>query len=147
MEKIVVGVLYSIFAGTLVATQNVFSTRISEKVGMWETTVVVHLVGLILALILAAILGTGDYKGVLEINKAYLLAGALGVGIVYSIPMGVSMLGASFAITLIVISQLGFSIVIDTLGIFGADKIPFDLTKLTGIIIMIIGVIVFKWRG
>lgn len=147
MDKMIIGIMYSLIAGILVATQNVFSTRISEKVGMWETTVIVHLVGLVVAIILASFLGNGNYKNVVEVNKVYLLAGAVGVGIIYSVPMGISTLGASFGITLIVIAQLGFATVIDTLGLFGSERIPFDGTKLTGIIIMIIGVVIFKWKG
>ncbi|OLS03239.1 DMT family transporter [Tissierella creatinophila] len=147
MDKILIGVFYSILAGTIIATQNVFSTRISEKVGMWETTAVIHLIGLIFAIIMAYILGDGSYKSVLDVNKLYLFAGAIGVIIIFSVTMGVSTLGASFAISLMVISQLSFAAVIDTFGLFGSDKIPFSLTKLMGIIIMVIGVIVFKWKG
>lgn len=147
MEKIIIGIFYSIVAGIVVAMQNVFSTRISEKIGMWETTVVVHLVGLVFALLLAAVLGNGDYKNLGEVNKLYLLAGALGVMIIFSVTMGVSTLGPSFAISLMVISQLSFATIIDTFGLFGTDKTRFDFTKLLGIVIMIIGVIVFKSKG
>lgn len=147
MEKIMIGVFYSILAGTIIAAQNVFSTRISEKVGMWETTAVVHLIGLIFAIIMAYILGDGSYSNVSDVNKLYLLAGAIGVIIIFSVMMGISTLGASFSIALMVISQLSFATVIDTFGLFGTEKIPFDITKLLGIVIMIAGVIVFKWKG
>ena len=147
MEKIIIGIFYSIFAGTIIATQNVFSTRISEKIGMWETTAVVHLIGLIFAIIMASILGKGDYKGIADINKLYLFAGAIGVMIIFSVTMGISRLGASFSISLMVIAQLSFAAVIDAYGLFGSDKIPFDFTKFIGIVIMIIGVIVFKSKG
>lgn len=147
MENIILGIFYSVLAGIIVATQNVFSTRISGEVGMWETTVVVHIVGLIFALIMATIFGKGSYSGLGEVNKLYLLAGALGVMIIFSVTNGVSVLGASFAISLMVIAQLTFATVIDTFGLFGSDKIPFDFTKLMGILIMIIGVIVFKSKG
>lgn len=147
MEKIIIGMFYAIFAGNIIAMQNVFSTRISEKIGLWETTVIVHLVGLIVALVLASIFGSGSYKSLEGVNKLYLLAGGLGVIIIFSVPMAIGALGASFAIALMVISQLTFSTVIDTFGLFGSDKIPFDTTKLMGIIIMIVGVIVFKSKG
>jgi transporter family-2 protein len=61
--------------------------------------------------------------------------------------MGVSTLGATFAISLMVISQLTFATIIDTLGLFGMDKVPFDLTKLMGLAIMVIGLVVFKLKG
>lgn len=147
MDKIIIGMFYSILAGTIIAAQNVFSTRISEKVGMWETTAVVHLIGLIFAIVMAYILGDGSYSSVFNVNKLYLFAGAIGVIIIFSVMMGISTLGASFAISLMVISQLSFAAIIDTFGLFGTDKIPFDFTKLMGIVIMIAGVIVFKWKG
>lgn len=147
MDKIIIGIFYSIVAGTVIAMQNVFNTRIGEKIGMWETTVVVHLVGLVFALVVASFLGDGNYKLIGEVNKLYLLAGALGVMIIYSVTMGVSTLGPSFAISLMVISQLSFAAVIDNFGLFGTDKTPFGITKLIGIVIMVIGVVVFKSKG
>ena len=147
MESILIAIFYSILAGSFVAAQNVFSTKISEKIGMWETTVIVHLVGLVFAIVLALILGKGSYKGLGEVNKIYLLAGALGVIIIFSVTMGVSTLGASFAISLMVISQLTFSTLIDAYGLFGMDKIPFNTTKLAGLVIMVIGLVVFKLKG
>ena len=147
MEKIIIGMLYSLLAGTIVATQNVFSTRISEKIGMWETTVVVHVAGLLFALVMASFFGSGTYKHLGEVNKIYLLAGALGVMIIFSVMNGVSALGASFAISLMVIAQLSFATLIDTFGLFGSDKIPFNLTKLIGLSIMVFGLVVFKSKG
>ena len=147
MNSIVIAIFYSILAGSVVAAQNVFSTRISEKIGMWETTVIVHLFGLIFALILAFAFGKGSYKNISDINKIFLLAGPLGVIIIFSVTMGVSTLGASFAISLMVIAQLTFATVIDTMGLFGMDKVPFNGSKLAGLVIMIIGLVVFKLKG
>lgn len=147
METIIIAIFYSILAGSIVATQNVFSTRISEEIGMWETTVVVHLFGLVFALILAFIFGKGSYKNISDINKLYLLAGPLGVIIIFSVTMGVSTLGASFAIALMVIAQLTFATIIDTFGMYGMDRVPFSFTKLIGLVIMVIGLVVFKFKG
>ena len=147
MNSIVIAIFYSILAGSVVAAQNVFSTRISEKIGMWETTVIVHLFGLIFALLLAFAFGKGSYKNISDINKIFLLAGPLGVIIIFSVTMGVSTLGASFAISLMVIAQLTFATVIDTMGLFGMDKVPFNGSKLAGLVIMIIGLVVFKLKG
>ncbi|NLN15668.1 MAG: DMT family transporter [Tissierellia bacterium] len=147
MEKLYLGILYSILAGIIVSTQNVFSARISEKMGMWETTFVVHLVGLIFALAMVVIFGEGNIKNIAEVKKVYLLAGVLGVFIIFLVANSVTLLGASFVVSLMVISQLAFAAVIDALGLFGNEKIPFDFTKFLGLILMIIGVIVFKLKG
>ncbi|MDR7871154.1 MAG: DMT family transporter [Tissierellaceae bacterium] len=147
MEKVYVGIFYSLLAGMIVATQNVFSARVSEKLGMWETTFVVHIIGLIFALIMVRLFGEGNLRNISEVNKVYLLGGVLGVLIIFTVANGVSLLGASFSIALMVIAQLFFATVIDTLGLFGAEKIPFDFTKLIGLVIMAVGVIVYNSKG
>lgn len=147
MEKVYIGIFYSLLAGLIVSTQNVFSARVSEKLGMWETTFVVHLIGMVFALIMLSFLGDGNLKNISEVNKFYLLGGVLGVLIIFTVANGVSLLGASFSIALMVISQLLFATIIDTLGLFGTEKIPFDLTKLVGLVIMVVGVIIYNLRG
>lgn len=147
MEKLFLGILYSILAGTIVSVQNVFSARVSDKLGMWETTLVVHIIGLIFALIMVFAFGNGNLKNVSELNKVYLLGGVLGVLIIFGVANGVTLLGASLSISLMVIAQLFFATIIDTFGLFGTEKIPFDMTKLIGLAIMVVGVVVFKSKG
>ncbi len=147
MDKLFIGIFYSLLAGIIASTQSVFSARISDKLGMWETTLVVHLVGVIFALVMVLIFRSGNLKNISELNKVYLLAGVFGVFILFTISSSVSLLGASFAASLMVIGQLFFATIIDTFGLFGVEKIPFDFTKLAGLIIMIVGVVVFKSKG
>lgn len=147
MDKVVMGIFYSLLAGIIIAVQNVFSSRISHRLGMWETTFVVHLVGVIFALFMVVLFGDGNLKNLSEVNKVYLLAGVLGVFIIFTVANGVTLVGASLAISFMVIAQLVFSTIIDSLGLFGTDKIPFNTTKFIGLMIMIVGVIVFKSKG
>lgn len=147
MDKLYIGIFYSILAGIVASTQSVFNARISDKLGMWETTLVVHFVGLIFALIMVVIFGNGNLKNISEVNKVFLLAGVLGVFIIFTISNGITSIGASFAISLMVIAQLFFATVIDTFGLFGTERIPFDITKVIGLAIMVVGVVVFKSRG
>lgn len=148
MDKIIIsGIFYSLLAGIIASTQNVFSARIGDKLGMWEAALVIHFVGLIFAALMAFTFGNGNLKNVAELNKLYLLAGVLGVFIVFTVANGVTALGASFSVGLMVITQLIFSAVIDNFGLFGTERIPFDFTKLVGLLIMIVGVVVFKSKG
>ena len=147
MEKVYLGIFYALLAGIIAATQNVFSAHIGGKLGMWEATLVVHSVGLIFALIMVHFFGNGNLRNISEVNKLYLLGGVLGVFIIFTIANSVSTLGASLSTVLMVIAQLFFSTLIDAFGIFGAEKIPFDSTKLVGLVIMIVGVIIFNSKG
>jgi transporter family-2 protein len=70
-----------------------------------------------------------------------------GVIIVYSSMVGIILLGAAFSTSVMLIAQLIVATAIDAFGLFGASRIEFDFTKLLGVLIMIIGIIVFKLRG
>jgi bacterial/archaeal transporter family-2 protein len=45
------------------------------------------------------------------------------------------------------ITQLIMASIIDILALFGTKQVEFDITKLLRIILMILGIVVFKIRG
>ncbi|HBM73978.1 MAG TPA: hypothetical protein DD429_00270, partial [Clostridiaceae bacterium] len=118
-----------------------------DKIGLFETTTVVHAVGFGVALITMLIWGNGSLKRVSEVNKLYLLGGAFGVIIVYSVMRGMSLLGTAYSIEIQLVAQLIVATIIDTFGLFGVPQIKFDVTKPLGILLMIAGIIVFKLKG
>ena len=127
--------------------QGVFNTRVSEKIGLWETNVIVQGTGLILTLIMLLIAGNGNFRTIKEVNKLYLLGGFLGAIIIFSVMQGITSLGPTYSISTILVAQLLTAGVIDSFGMFGADQIKFALSKFIGIGIMIVGIVVFKWKG
>lgn len=141
------GIIYSLLAGILISLQGVFNTRVSDKIGLWETTTIVHGIGFSFAFILMLIWGDRNFKRLGEVNKLYLLGGIFGVIIVYSVMKGISLLGPTFSVAILLITQLIFATIIDTFGLFGNPKIKFDFTKPLGILVMIIGIIIFKLKG
>nr|WP_264174568.1 DMT family transporter [Clostridium algoriphilum] len=126
--------------------QGVFNTRVSEKIGLWETNVFVQGTGLILTLIILLIAGNGNFRAIKEVNKLYLLGGALGAIIIFSVMLGISNMGPTCSIAIILVAQLLAAGVIDSFGMFGADQIKFALSKFIGIGIMIVGIIIFKLK-
>ncbi len=141
------GVLFATLGGLFVSLQNVFNTRISDKVGVIEATAVVHAVGLIFAVAAVILFGKGNIKNVTEVNKIYLLAGFFGVMIIFNIMKSISYLGTAFAMAVVIVSQLTFATIIDTFGLFGMPQIKLVLSKPIGILIMIAGIIVFNLKG
>ncbi len=141
------GIIFSLIAGIFVSLQSVFNTRVSDKIGLFETTVIVHAIGLAVALVAKFILGDGSFKGLYEVNKLYLLGGAFGVIVVFSVMKGISQLGASLSVAIQLISQLVIAMIIDAFGLFGSPQIKLDYTKPLGLLIMIAGIIVFKLKG
>jgi len=141
------GFIYAIISGISMSLQGVFNTRLGEKIGTWETNTLVQLTGLIITLIVTVFVGKGDFKALSGANKIYLLGGALGVVIIFTVMMSIGSLGTTCAIGIILVSQLVTAAIIDYFGLFGSEKINFTLKEFIGVAIMIIGIIVFKWKG
>lgn len=142
-----IGFIFAVVAGALMSVQGVFNTRVSEKIGLFESNVIVQGTAFILAIIAMFIFGKGDIFKINECNKLYLTGGIIGFFITITVMLAISNLSPTIAISAILIAQLLVAALIDAFGLFGAKKVPFDITKYVGIILMISGVIVFKYRS
>lgn len=141
------GIIFAIAAGLFISLQGVFNTRIGDKIGFWETNTFVHGTGFIITLVIMLAAGEGSLAKITEVNKLYLLAGLLGVLIIYSVMNAISALGATLSIAILLVTQLIAAVIIDSFGLFGSPVIKFDFTKFIGIAIMIAGIIIFKLKG
>ena len=128
------------------SVQGVLNTRLSDKIGLWETNVFVQGTALICTLIVSFFLRNGSYGGIKSVNKLYLLGGILGVVITFTVMKSIGSMGVTLCIGIILIALLLSAALIDAFGLFGSTKIPFNLKEIVGVIIMISGIIVFKWK-
>ncbi|NSB12018.1 DMT family transporter [Clostridium beijerinckii] len=140
------GIICAIISGIAMSIQGVFNTRLGEKIGVWETTLLVQIIALVLSLIIFLFLGDGNYSNLKDSNKLYLLGGALGVVITFTVIKSVSSMGPTFGIGIILISQLLAAALIDAFGLFGSERLRFSLNHFLGIVIMIAGIVIFKWN-
>ncbi|WP_259473547.1 DMT family transporter [Clostridium estertheticum] len=141
------GIIFSVIAGICMSLQGVFNTRVSEKIGLWETNVFVQFTGLILTLIILLLAGNGNFKAIKDVNKFYLLGGVLGAIIIFSVMLGITKMGPTCSIAIILVAQLLAAGIIDRFGLFGATQLKFGISKFLGVGIMILGIIIFKWKG
>lgn len=140
------GVIFSIIAGAAMSIQGVMNTRLADKIGLYESNVIVQGVAFILSLAALWILGKGNFKAITDVNKLYLFGGVLGIVITITVMLGIGKLSPTVAISIILISQLIVAAIIDALGIMGSEKTVFSWNKYIGIIFMIAGVLLFKWK-
>ncbi|PLR81323.1 MULTISPECIES: DMT family transporter [Bacillus] len=140
------GLFYSVLAGIFISLQSVFNTRVSEKLGLWQTNTIVHGLGFLVSLAVFLIIKDGTIQRINDVNKVYLLGGAFGAVVVFSVMKGITLLGPAYSVSLLLVSQLIIALLIDSFGLFGIDKVPFTANKLVGIAIMILGIFVFKLK-
>ncbi len=140
------GIIFSIIAGAAMSIQGVWNTRLQEKIGMWETTALVQGIGFVCAIIVALFFGNGNIKAITDTNKLYLLGGVLGIIITFTVMQGMKNMGPTFAVSVILISQLVVAALIDAFGLFGTKQVDFNLWKIAGVGLMIGGVTLFKLK-
>ena len=138
------GFLMAILAGAAMSVQGVFNTRLSDKIGLFESNMLVQGSAFILALIAMLLFGSGNLKEIANVNKLYLSGGAIGFVITGTVMVAISKLNPTLAISTILIAQLLVAALIDAFGLFGSEKLAFGITKYIGIALMIAGVLVFK---
>jgi len=141
------GVVFSVIGGVLIGIQGVLNSRISAKIGLWETTTITHVLGLVLTLLLLRLVGDGSFRRIGEVNPWYLMAGVFGAVIVFSVIKSISVLGPTLATAILLVTQLVVASAIDYFGLFGSEAVRFDFTKPLGIALMVVGIVIFKLRG
>ncbi len=142
------GMLISILSGALMSIQGVFNTEVTRQSGIWTASGFVQFTALLVCTAAWFVTGRqGSIAAIFSVDKKYmLLGGAMGAFITYTVIKGVELLGPAKAIMFIVVSQLIVAYLIELFGWFGQEKTPFDSGKLVGMILMIGGIVVFKWK-
>ncbi len=141
------GIIFAIIAGAAMSIQGVFNTRVSEKIGLYESNTLVALISLIVSVIVMAFLRKGDFSALGSVNKLYLTGGIIGVIITITVMLAIGKTSPTVATSVILIAQLAVAALIDMFGLFGAEKVSFHITKLLGLALMIGGIVVFKLKG
>ena len=141
------GIIFSLLAGLMIAFQSVFNARLSDQIGLWHTNALVHGSGAILAVIILILVSNNiNYSKLTSVNPLFLIGGILGVIIVFSVMQGVSGLGASYSLTIVIVSQIIATFIFNYFGYFGEKIIIYSPTKIFGLIIMIIGIVIYQLR-
>jgi len=142
----VLGILFGILAGAAMSFQGVMDTRLSDRIGLYESNVLVQGGAFVLSVIALLLLGKGNFGELGGTNKIYLLGGVLGIVITITVMLSIKGLGPTVAISVILISQLLVAALIDAFGILDSERIPFCWQKYSGIALMVAGVLLFRWK-
>jgi transporter family-2 protein len=89
----------------------------------------------------------GEVRDLWNVNPHYmLLGGVMGAFITYTVIQAMNRCGPARAVVFIVVSQIIVAYVIELLGAFGVEKQPFEWRKAIGIVVLMIGIYIFKWK-
>ncbi|WP_196001234.1 DMT family transporter [Clostridium sp. 1001271B_151109_B4] len=136
--------MYNILAlviGALISIMISFNSGLEGYVGSTYSVVIIHAVGLISILIVAAV-----KKEKIVIKEAipfYLfLGGIFGVMLTLVNIITIGGIGVALTTALAVFGQLVFSSLVDHFGLFGLTKYEFNPKKLVGFFIVLCGLVI-----
>lgn len=143
------GLIIALISGALMSVQGVFNTGVTKQTSNWLAAAWVAFSGFVVAFLLWAVFERND-AGIMSLfkvdNKYMLTGGVIGAFITWTVIRSMAELGPAKAVLLIVIAQLLVAYVIELFGMFGVTKADFQWSKIIGIVVSIVGFIIFKWE-
>lgn len=142
------GVLVAILSGALMSVQGVFNTSVTKQTSIWLTAMFVQISAFVICLLAWFVAERGSrLQDLLQVTPKYmLLGGIIGAFITITVVKGIHALGAARAEMYIVCAQLLVAYFMELLGMFGLEKQEFSWRKLGGIVLFLLGVVLFKWK-
>lgn len=141
------GFLIAILSGALMSIQGVFNTEVTKQSSIWSANAFVQFTALVVCLGAWLITDRSSFMNVVRTDPKYMLmGGAIGAFITYTVIMSINQLGPAKSALFIVTAQLLVSYAIELMGIWGVEKTPFSFRKAAGMLVAIVGIILFKWE-
>ncbi|HST90239.1 MAG TPA: DMT family transporter [Ktedonobacterales bacterium] len=139
MLPLAVVVLLGVLGGVAVGLQSPIAGAMSQKVGGVASSFIVHVGGAIISGILLVV-RRGEQIGQWRDLSWYMLgAGVFGVVLYLTLSQTFPRLGATAALTLIIVGQLLTGIVIDQFGLFGGGVRPIGASRALGALVLLGG--------
>ncbi len=128
-------------SGAAMALQGTFNSALGKIIGIWESTLVVHIIGTLTVLIIMLVIsnGFGNFSKLGEVPWYAYLGGILNVLIIFAVVKTMPQIGVGNATTAIIVAQISTAVLIDALGLFGMKKYDFQYIDLLGIALLAIG--------
>ena len=140
MLSTIIVVMIGLAGGVAVGIQSPIAGGMGQRIGGLASSFIVHLSGMLLSGLFLLFRGGENIREWQRLPWYMLIAGIWGVILYQTINITLPRLGASTMIALIIAGQLLTGIIVDQFGWFGVPVHPIDLTRLLGILVLLVGV-------
>lgn len=141
------GMIIALISGVLMSVQGVFNTGVTKTTGMWVCNCFVQFTALLAGFVIWFFADRQSFMSITRVEPKYiLLGGVIGTAITYTVIKSMDALGPAKSGMIIVVSQVAVAYLIELFGLFGVDKVEFEMKKLIGLLLAVGGIILFKWE-
>jgi transporter family-2 protein len=149
--SIITGAFVALLTGLAIGTQATISSRAGAIIGELRTGLLSNFLGGVVAGILIIVLLFRNGPHTWSIPGAIIailtLSGAIGIFIITGISFSLQRAGIAAGLATIILGQLAFSFLIDSLGLGGVEPIPVTLQRVMGIVVTALGVYLLLPKG
>ena len=139
--------IIAVLSGAVMSIQGVWNTGLTKQTSLWLANAFVQFSAFVVCLLIWLFADRTNVARLAQVSPKYLLAGGvMGVFITYSVIVSMNKLGPAKAVLLIVIAQIAVAYLLELLGLFGTEKADFQVRKLIGMAVAVLGLIIFKWE-
>jgi transporter family-2 protein len=135
----IITILIGLLGGIAVGIQTPVSNAIGRRVGGTSSSFIIHFGGAIFSGILLILQGGENIKDIRSVPWWMLGAGGFGIILYLTINHTIPRIGATTAVTLIVIGQLITGMVIDHFGLLDVAARAIDGTRLLALLLLLAG--------
>lgn len=132
--------LLCVAGGIATVVQSQFLGELEQAMGVLEGVLITYGSGALLVALVMLFLRGGNLDRWQSIPPHVYLSGVAGLVIVGTLSYTVPRLGLVVAFTLFIATQLTFSAAMDHFGWLGAEVRPLTLTKVVGIVVLMVGI-------
>ena len=139
--------IIAVLSGAVMSIQGVWNTGLTKQTSLWLANAFVQFSAFVVCLLISLFADRTNVARLAQVSPKYLLAGGvMGVFITYSVIVSMNKLGPAKAVLLIVIAQIAVAYLLELFGLFGTEKADFQVRKLIGMAVAVLGLIIFKWE-
>ncbi len=141
------GWLIALISGALMSIQGVLNTGLTKQTSVWVANSWVQGTALLVCLGAWIFKDRKSFGSIFQVDSKYLLlGGVIGAFITLTVILSMDQLGPAKSVLIIVVSQIAVAYLIELFGVFGVEKAAFQWRKFLGILVAIVGIIIFKWE-
>ncbi len=141
------GIIFALISGALMSIQGLFNTEVTKQTSLWVSTGFVQLTAFVVCVIAWLCTGRENVALLANVRPWYLLTGGImGAFITITVVQSMGKLGPAQSVMIIVTSQVVIAYLIELFGLFGSEKADFSWRKLLGLVIAIVGILLFRWE-
>jgi transporter family-2 protein len=140
MSAFQLAIVVSVLAGVGGGLQAAISGTLGRRIGVLEASAFLAGLGTIILLLLAILLrGPGGMLAGFRQPAWLWLGGVFGALVVFTLAFSPPRIGTFATVALLVAGQLAAGALIDTLGLFGFERVPLTFGRFTGLLFLAAG--------